>query len=182
MPGQRNRGVRSANFVPRPAQPFQPGNHAATTHGARSPRLIADAVERLIEEIVETVPALANQRYARAVRAWATSEVRLDRVRDYTDAMQIEKLTGDRGTGRYHLELERIADRLRRELALTLASHAAISRSDVGKVADSEHARSAVGKLYADLQSVVADGRVGEVVAAAAKREELERKAEEAGL
>ncbi|MDP0398930.1 hypothetical protein [Tsukamurella strandjordii] len=158
MPGRPNRGRDRENWTPRP--PFEPGNAAAVTHGAHSSALIAARVAELTAEIEAAVPTLAAVRYTSAVRAWATAEARLERVREYVWNQPVEELSGERGTGAYELGLERLAVRLRAELALSIASHAAISRTSLAVESNSEAARSMVTKLFDDIRRVVDSGQL----------------------
>lgn len=158
MAGQPNKGRDREGWTPRP--PFEQGNDAAVTHGGYSSMLIAARVAELTAEIETAVPTLTAVRYASAVRAWATAEARLDRVREYVWNRPVEELSGERGTGAYELGLERLAVRLRAELALSIASHASISRTPLAVESDSGAARSMVTKLLDDIRRVVDSGQL----------------------
>ena len=65
--------------------PFEPGNDAATTHGAHSERRWRPLADRLAAEAVELAPWLTRPAFARAVGAWSAAEAKLSLVDEWLD-------------------------------------------------------------------------------------------------
>ena len=60
--------------------PFEPGNLAAVTHGARSPALVRERAEQLAPQVLEVHPHLDERRDGPAVMRYATLLARIERV------------------------------------------------------------------------------------------------------
>lgn len=147
---------------------FAEGNVEALTHGAKS-RLVGPAASALVAEIAGAMPVLAEPRYRRAVEAWAQVEAKLDRLRPYIDEVPLADLAADRGASSFYIQMERLALRLRAQLALDLASAAVVGKSDLGRTVDSGRARSMVLALHEDIKRVVDSGKLEEFAARAAE-------------
>lgn len=65
--------------------PFEAGNTAALTHGARSPRMVRPIAERLMVDAVEVAPWVARPAFGPELEAWAWHEARACLLRTWLD-------------------------------------------------------------------------------------------------
>lgn len=65
--------------------PFEAGNTAALTHGARSPRMVRPIAERLMIEAAEVAPWVARRAFGPELEAWAWHEARARLLRAWLD-------------------------------------------------------------------------------------------------
>jgi hypothetical protein len=127
--------------------PFTPGNLAAATHGARSPRVYGPLAEALAAGLVEDRPDLAA--YPEAVAAWATAEAQAALIRRHV--AEVGPL--DDGKPRdavltWLTRLEGAAARHRATLGLDPRAEAALARE-----------RAAASVLAVDLDALAERGR-----------------------
>lgn len=81
--------------------PFEPGNEAATKHGAYSIRRRTPLAELLVESVLSTAELsyLHAPAYRSALVAWAMVEAQVALIGEWVQAMPIEK-AADAGPGR----------------------------------------------------------------------------------
>jgi hypothetical protein len=65
--------------------PFEPGNQAATTHGAGSERRWRPLAEQLVTEALTEAPWLTRPAFSRAVAAWSVAEAKAELVDSWLD-------------------------------------------------------------------------------------------------
>jgi hypothetical protein len=65
--------------------PFEPGNAAATTHGAHSERRWRPLAEQLVTEALAEAPWLTRPAFRLAVRAWSVAEAKAVLVDTWLD-------------------------------------------------------------------------------------------------
>jgi hypothetical protein len=65
--------------------PFEPGNEAATKHGANSERRWRPLADQLAADALALAPWLARPAFERAVSAWAVAEAKASLVDDWLD-------------------------------------------------------------------------------------------------
>ena len=65
--------------------PFEPGNEAALTHGASSPRHVAPLAALIAQELVEVVPWVTSPAFAAELQAWAWAEAEVRLLRAWLD-------------------------------------------------------------------------------------------------
>ncbi len=112
----------------RRAAPFAPGNDMARTHGAYSPSVVGALADEFAQSAVDSMPLLALDRFAFALRAWSHAEARCELIRRHLDAHGV---LNNRHTPRMSLlavlaASERAAARGRAELGLSPESAARI--------------------------------------------------------
>ena len=123
-------GHRPARGRSRP--PFAPGNTAAMTHGARSPRIVAPLAAAIAQEATERVEYLRRPEFAMAVEDWSWHEAQRRLLQDYLDT---HAPLGLNERGRQVPAAERLdrvarrADNLRAALGLTPAAAAKVGAS-----------------------------------------------------
>jgi hypothetical protein len=81
----------------RPAEPYQPGNTAAVTHGAHSPGIVDALAAEYAQMAVDAAPYLALDRFAFALTAWARAEARCELLSRHLDRHGV---LNNRGTPR----------------------------------------------------------------------------------
>jgi hypothetical protein len=100
--------------------PFEPGNEAATKHGADSARRIEPIATRLASELAEQAPWTAGGQYAAAVHAWAWTEAQAVLLRKYLDEHGLIDEAGEPRAASARLDkVETRAVKLREQLGLT---------------------------------------------------------------
>lgn len=65
--------------------PFAPGNTAAVTHGAKSPRTVQPVADRLEAELAAIAPWTASEAFTGARRSWAWAEAQAALLRTHVD-------------------------------------------------------------------------------------------------
>jgi hypothetical protein len=84
----------SPGWVRRDAEPFQPGNTAAVTHGARSPRIIEAKAAEVHTELLEVAPWLDRDEFLPAVVRYLQACAREQLLHEH-----ITRLSADDGPG-----------------------------------------------------------------------------------
>lgn len=135
--------------------PWEPGNTAALTHGADSPRQVQPLADRIAAELVEVAPWCGHPAFAAEVQAAAWEEARVRLLQAWVNEYG---LLDDRSEGALS-QLERAqgrASRLRSNLGLSPIAWA---------------------KVLASLASAKSEAAAGELEALAAVGRELQARA-----
>ena len=138
--------------------PWEPGNTAALTHGADSPRTVLPLADELAAQLVEVAPWCGHAAFAAEVQAWSWEEARVRLLQGWVNERGLLDEDSEGALG----QLERAqgrASRLRSNLGLSPVAWAKVlaslaSAKDEGAASELE-ALAAVGR---ELQ-----GRAGEL-------------------
>lgn len=110
--------------------PFEPGNEAAVTHGAHSPRKVRPVADQLKRELVAAAPWAMGPTFAAVVEAWAVAEAQCRLLREWLDEVGILDDAGEpRGALKALSQAESRADRARTQLGLSPAAWASLHRA-----------------------------------------------------
>ncbi len=110
--------------------PFEEGNLAHTTHGARSPRVVTLAAEQVRRQLVEAVPSVAAPEYAVTLEVLVTAVVRHRLLHDYLVGTSIAE-----GVGRVGSRTWESANATGR-LAMDAAGRFGLSPTDEARLAE----------------------------------------------
>jgi len=128
--------------------PFQPGNMARLSHGARTPRVYGELAKHFAAGLLEERPDLAA--YPEAVARWATAEAQATLMRrHFEDVGTIDPETGEPRSSLHWLRtFEKLAKEMAEPLGLDPVSEARLAKE-----------RAAAATLSHDLDGLMARGR-----------------------
>jgi len=110
--------------------PFEEGNHAATKHGAQSPRRLAPIVAELKAQLLEAAPWCAPAAFAPAVESWAAAEAQCRLLRSWLDEVGMLDEVGEPRKALATLDRADVrADRARKALGLSPSSWAQLLKA-----------------------------------------------------
>jgi hypothetical protein len=104
----------------RPAEPFEPGNTAAVTHGAYSPRLLLERASEIAGTLVEIAPWCGIATFAGTLNDLAFALAQLEVLRrDMSENGMLDDEREPTGSANFHNRVQGTVNRLRGELGLT---------------------------------------------------------------
>lgn len=135
--------------------PFEQGHTVTVTHGAKSPRLVRERANRLLDQVQSDRPAWLADVDQAAIWDWVYAEARCELLREWLDEHgHLDEHGKPREAARFLVTCEGRAARARSALGLDPSSRAALGRDTAVAAAMSRQALE-------DLATAGAETRAG---------------------